>query len=464
MPAVQINVPTGAAADPPELHVALRKLRVPAGDDAIRTFQRRAGIAASGQLDSATVTAMNSELSHRFWADSKSRIAKVQQLLVRTGAHVDPAELKSRTLGPTTTAALGNQQLSDALVAKLEADALKSRLASKSQVGTIQRSLRRAAGVAKLGVTIDPTELKSKTLGPTSVAAIRAFQTKYGLPVTGELDTLTMQRIDTVATSRGSNDVKMLSATDETALTPVVRNLRLNATNKHVAAVQQALAYLGQKVDVKEFKTATFGATTREAVIAFQRAEGLTPTGHVDGTTRKALNAKIVAANPSEAAAYGYRIRGSVRDATTAGRAGVKVQVWEKVLRGDGTLLAERPTQAGGFFDIPYVPPEDPVNGQVKSPYHLTIKVLDGAGAPASTKVVFNPTSIAWVNFIDGDQPYRGTSELDQRLRQITPSLAGVALGDLVETAAQQDITHVSINSGLSRDDVMRLALSARVT
>ena len=109
MPAVQINVPTGAAADPPELHVALRKLRVPAGDDAVRTFQRRAGIAASGQLDSATVTAMNSELAHRFWADSKSRIAKVQQLLVRTGAHVDPAELKSRTVGPTTSAALGGR-------------------------------------------------------------------------------------------------------------------------------------------------------------------------------------------------------------------------------------------------------------------------------------------------------------------------------------------------------------------
>ena len=118
MPAVQINVPTGAAADPPELNVALRKLRVPAGDDAIRTFQRRAGIAASGRLDSATVTAMNGELAHRFWADSKSRVAKVQQLLVRTGAPVDPAELKSRTLGPTTTAALGGQQLSDALVAE----------------------------------------------------------------------------------------------------------------------------------------------------------------------------------------------------------------------------------------------------------------------------------------------------------------------------------------------------------
>ena len=142
----------------------------------------------------------------------------------------------------------------------------------------------------------------------------------------------------------------------------------------------------------------------------------------------------------------------------------MRVQVWEKVLRGPGTLLAERPSQAGGFFDIPYLPPKDPVNGQIKVPYHLAIKVLDAAGAVASTKVVFNPTSIAWVNFIDGDQPYRGTSELDQRLRQIAPVLGSVALADLAETAAQQDITHVSVNCGLSRDDVMRLVLAAKVT
>ena len=74
---------------------------------------------------------------------------------------------------------------------------------------------------------------------------------------------MTLQRIDTVATSRDAPNVKVLAPTDETVLRPVVRTLRLNSTNQHVAAVQQALAYLGQKIDVKEFKTATFGATTR---------------------------------------------------------------------------------------------------------------------------------------------------------------------------------------------------------
>ncbi|MBE3200237.1 MULTISPECIES: Tc toxin subunit A-related protein [Parafrankia] len=459
-----IEVTTGSAPDAPALHAALRKLRVPAGPEAIRTFQERAGLAATGHVDDATATAMNQELAHRFFADSKTRLAKVQRLLVRTGAQIDPAELKARTLGPTTEAALGGRPLSAEVVGELEASALRARLASKNQVGQIQRSLRRAAAIAKLGVTIDPAELASKTLGPTSVAAITAFQARYQLPVTGELDPLTMRRIETVATSRNSNDVAALAATDETALTPVMRNLRLNATNKHVASVQQALAYLGQTIDVKEFKASKFGASTRQAVIAFQRAEGLTPNGHVDGQTRKLLNTKILAANPSEAASYGYRIRGSVRDATTAGRVGVRVQVWEKVLRGGGTLLAERPTRAGGFFDIPYLPPKDASSGRIKTPYHLAVKVLDGGGAPVSTKVVFNPTSIAWVNFIDGDQPYRGTSELDQRMRQVAPSLAGVALTDLAETAEQQDVTHVSVNSWLAKDDVMRLALAARVT
>ncbi|QDP95438.1 hypothetical protein FOE78_05525 [Microlunatus elymi] len=459
-----IEVTSGVAADSSALTAALRKLRVPAGPEAIRTFQERAGLTATGHVDAPTAAAMNQELAHRFFADSKTRLAKVQQLLVRTGAQIDPAELKARTLGPTTEAALGGRPLSADVVSELEASALRARLSSKNQVGQIQRTLRRAAAIAKLGVTIDPAELAGKTLGPTCVAAITAFQNRYGLPATGQLDPLTMRRIETVATSRGSNNVKRLAATDETVLTPVVRNLRLNATNKHVASVQQALAYLGQPIDVQEFKTSKFGASTRRAVIAFQRTHGLTPTGHVDGQTRKLLNAKILAANPSEATSYGYRIRGSVRDASTAGKVGVRVQVWEKVLRGDGTLLAERPTQAGGFFDIPYLPPKDPSSGQLKTPYHLAVTVLDGAGAPASTKVVFNPTSIAWVNFIDGDQPYRGTSELDQRMRQVAPTLAGVALTDLIETAAQQDITHVSVNSGLGKDDVMRLALAARVT
>ncbi len=88
------------------------------------------------------MTAMNHELEHRYWADSKSRLAKVQQLLVRTGAHVDPAEVKARTLGPTTTAALaavGGEQLSGDVVDRLEAAALKARLGSKTQVGAIQR-------------------------------------------------------------------------------------------------------------------------------------------------------------------------------------------------------------------------------------------------------------------------------------------------------------------------------------
>ena len=40
---------------------------------------------------------------------------------------------------------------------------------------------------------------------------------------------------------------------------------------------------------------------------------------------------------------------------------------------------------------------------------------------------------------------------------------AGLTLLDLEETDVSQEITHVSVNSGLTIDDVMRLVISARV-
>ena len=123
-------------------------------------------------------------------------------------------------------------------------------------------------------------------------------------------------------------------------------------------------------------------------------------------------------------------------------------------------MLAERPTQANGFFDIPYTPPADPANGQVKSPYHLVVRVLGAGDAEVSRKVVFNPTSIAWVNFVDGDQPYRGTSEFDERLKLVSHVVGTVPIVDLEETETDQDITYVSVNTGLTLDDVMRLVLA----
>src|SRR5207249_3752887 len=153
------------------------------------------------------------------------------------------------------------------------------------------------------------------------------------------------------------------------------------------------------------------------------------------------------------------------------GRPGLTVQVWEKPLRGDGKLLAERTTLGNGFFDIPYAPPRNDADGQIKMPFHLRVRVVDAAGKEADAKVRFNPTAVDWVNFTEGSEPYRGTSEYDRRMKAISKVLGKVPISEIEETRdlahpgntnPRLEITHVALNSGLDREDVMCLALAAR--
>ncbi|MHA7291288.1 Tc toxin subunit A-related protein [Arthrobacter sp. MDT3-24] len=440
---------------------------------AISEFQREAGIEPTGVLNQDTVARLNQELERRFFTDSRTRTAKIHTLLVRVGHPVDGEEVKTRWFGEVTRAALAgflraaglpeDAPLTADVVDRLERDALTARLGTKTQVGNVQRTLLRALRIAKLQAQIDPTELKEKRLGDSSKAAVQAFQDKYGLAATGELDPLTLKRLDTVATSRARPKAR-LKVADARALAPVTRTLRLNMANKHVAELQKSLAYLGYRIDAKEFKATTFGDSTRKAVVAFQQLHKLPVNGHVEASTIKALNDQLSVANPGAIeSANAVRIRGSVRDSLARGRTGVRVQLWEKLVRGTGALLGERPTTASGFYDVPYMPPLDPNTKQPKVPYHLVIKVVDGNGAELDSKVIFNPTSIAWVNFIEGAEPYRGTSEFEERMKLVQGVLGNLTLLDLEETAASQEITHVSVNTGLSIDDVMRLVISARV-
>jgi peptidoglycan hydrolase-like protein with peptidoglycan-binding domain len=487
MPPIRINSDSQTHRAIADLHSGLEKLLLPIdpaekesgeiGDStsaAIRVFQRDTGLPETGELTEDTVRRLNQQLQHRFYTDSKTRAAKVQDMLVRTGHEIDPAEVRSRRFGEASQAAFAaylreagleaDTLLAPDVLDRLEREALTARLSTKTQVGHIHRTILRAIRIGKLEVEIDPLELKEKRIGETTKAAIRAFQTKYGIEASGELDPRTLQRIKTVATSRPVPTAK-LKVEDAQHLTPVTRNLRLNMTNQHVAPLQQSLAFLGYKIDEKEFKTSTFGATTRGALVQFQQQHKLPITGHAEGDTLRVLNEQIGVANPEAVAtAHAARIRGSVRDSLWRGRTGVRVQLWEKLVRGTGALLSERPTTGSGFYDIPYTPPLDPNTQQPKTPYHLLVKVVDGANNQLDAKVLFNPTPIAWVNFVQGDQPYRGNSEFEQRMALVAGVIGQLELLDLEETDASQEITHVSVNTGLSIDDMMRLVISARVS
>jgi peptidoglycan hydrolase-like protein with peptidoglycan-binding domain len=451
-----------------------RKERGTSTADAVRAFQARVGLPADGTLTQGTVAKINAEVAHNFVMHSKTRTRRLQALLEQAGQKLNPEEIKSRKFGPSTELALKQFQtklgvsqdgrISEAVFNRLHEEALKTKLSSKTQVAQVQRTLLRALNIAKLkDVRVDADELKSRKIGPSTQAAIKAVQTKYGLPATGNLDAATYDRLTSIAVSI-PQPVRLLKAKTATELRPLIRVARLNMKSAHIGEVQGALAFLGYKVDEAEFKNTVFGKSTRNAVVSYERARGLAVTGHVAGDTLESLNHEIARANPSVTSGeFPYRVRGSVRDELWQGMASVTVQIWEKLVSGQGGKLAERKTGGNGFFDIPYDPPREAANKQIKQPYHLQIKAIEGAGNEIGSKLLFNPTQIAWANFTKGDQPYRGVSEFQMRMTAVTKAIGNSKLADLVETAVDRQISRAAQAAGLIDEDVMRLVLVHRV-
>ncbi|OOK81911.1 putative peptidoglycan binding domain protein [Mycobacterium kansasii] len=159
------------------------------------------------------------------------------------------------------------------VITALRAHALTRKLGTKTQTSKLQKTMLRAARARNIDLHIDGTEMRTKELGPSTQAAIRTLQARFGLPATGTMDPETFDRVHAAAASKPRKPV-LVSAPDPTALKPIPRALRLNATNKDVPVLQRTLAFLGHAVNETEFKDTRFGASTRAAVLAFQKSAG----------------------------------------------------------------------------------------------------------------------------------------------------------------------------------------------
>lgn len=433
---------------------------------AIRALQTRAGLAPDGDLSVATIAALDTELAHAFFAQSKTRTFRIHEMLTRVGLQLDTEEVEKRRFGPSTAKAIAEfrrrgdlrvtEHVDDELYQRLETAALRARLASKTQTAKLQRKLLHAARIAKIDAQIDRDELRDKRVGPTTTTMLQAFQRRYHLPATGVPDVATIQRLDSVAASRRRPAAPRAPARSVEPLAPIARNARLNMTGAHVERLQRGLVRLGFAVEGGEVAAREFGRSTREAVLAFERRHALPLTGHVAGKTRKRLEAEI-AASSSAAAAIKHHVRGSVRDALWRGRTSVRVQLVEKTLSGGGSVLAERRTTSTGFYDLPYDPPS--TNGRAN---HLVVRIVNDAGAVLNARDLFNPTPIAWSNFTAGSGPYRGSSEFGQRMDAVVRVLGTKSIESIEESAAKHEVSYVAQHAQLLPEEVMRLVLAHR--
>ena len=121
--------------------------------------------------------------------------------------------------------------------------------------------------------------------GPSTENAVRAFQQLFDLPVNGEVDLLTWDAL--YRTYLGFIETIPFKYVEGRLYPYPGIPLRLGSESEVVRLLQEYLNYIAQYYPQipSVNPTGYFGSRTQEAVIAFQRLEGLTPNGTVAANT-----------------------------------------------------------------------------------------------------------------------------------------------------------------------------------
>ena len=473
-----------------DLHNALATLKLvpkakktaPTFDDplkkAIKIFKQENALDNSSRMTAATIDGINLALHDNFVVANKGRVGNLHTMLEKLDIPIVKAEKDKKTVAESTRNAIIAFQkannlpldgkVSEVLLTKLDTAFIEKKFSAKVQVENLQKDLLTIRRIAKMEQRIDEIELKNKKIGDSTTAFIKSFQTKYKIEATGKLDRITLDKIQSITTSRGVPE-KILKKQNADSLQIIKKQVRLNMTDKNLVHVHQALTHLGFAIAEKENKTQTFGKTTREAVLAFQKSKGLPLSGHLEGKTLMLINKEIVKLNSAAADAPKYRIRGSVRDELWNRKSNMVLKIYEKTVEGKSAEpLMTKKNMVNGFFDITYEPPKDKNTGQIKENFDILIElcqpqVNNPDSQPIITKIIRKTTRIQWVNFTLGDDKYQGDAEFSVMMAAINKALGIIKFENISDTPTNRQVVQLNIQTGISTNEIMRLLISQKI-
>ena len=214
-------------------------------EEAVREFQKIFGLTQSGEVDKST------------WYRIKQYYVGVKSLSDLTSEGISLEEVQ---VPFSTQLREGSQGIG---------------------VKTIQYYLNI---IAYFNTALNPLPLDG-VYGPETTAAVRAFQQYYGLPVTGVVNVATWNLMNRIY----SETVEFLPEGYSGGLAKLYPGYFLSEgmSGQNVRDLQSYLALIGRNYEsVPEIPvTGYFGPQTRDAVIAFQNAFGITPNGAVGPVT-----------------------------------------------------------------------------------------------------------------------------------------------------------------------------------
>ncbi|MEX2307779.1 MAG: neuraminidase-like domain-containing protein [Pirellulales bacterium] len=240
------------------------------------------------------------------------------------------------------------------------------------------------------------------------------------------------------------------------------RSLSLRMKGEDVTLLHGELRALGYRFTAAETSKQLFGASTRQAVMDFQKKHRLEATGVVDERTAKRINAEVgelPQPEPEEPRPdlRGFVVRGQVRRIDGSLLVDGTVRAFDKDLRSEETLGAAL-TGRDGCYKIKYTTRQ--FRRAEKQSADLIVRVFSREGLPlAASPIIFNARPEEIVDLVIGGEEYRGPSEYEQHLAELTPVLQGVELADLTE----EDVAFLAGETGIDPEHIAFLVVGARL-
>jgi peptidoglycan hydrolase-like protein with peptidoglycan-binding domain len=267
---------------------------------ALKQFQSRSGLSATGVVDDATAIALGLMSNPYFGLKQGSNgdaVRQLQQRLIDLGIAVSGGA--DGAFGPGTAAAVKQFQASKGYaktgaVNAATAAALGASSAAPAPAAPAAAPAPAAAAGLKMGARGDAVKQLQQQLiaagfsmvggadgvfGALTANALGSFQQSVGLPASRVADEATLAALTQAAATAGG-------AAAPGSSSPLV-GLKSGSRNDAVKQLQQALINAG--VTVVGGADGVFGWNTMTAVKRYQQAIGLPATGEVDAATADAL-------------------------------------------------------------------------------------------------------------------------------------------------------------------------------
>lgn len=236
------------------------------------------------------------------------------------------------------------------------------------------------------------------------------------------------------------------------------RNLSIWIRGDDVKLLQKELRKLGYTIPNDEADESIFGEETHKTVLEFQEKHQAEATGVVDRPTAELINAEVDKLQPAT-----FVVSGTIRRRDESPFAGIIVRAADKDLRSV-QLLGQTKTDKNGHYEISYTP-EKFLRPEKRTPDLIVRAYLNESEEQplVESPIKFDAQPVETIHLMVGGKRYRGPSEYEQLVAELTPLLEGMTFAELKEDEQTQNITFLSGETGVEPQLITFLSLAHRL-